>query len=258
MRLQRLVAGVLGAALLGALPMALTTTSAQAGTTTGPASRFENAAYFEAPDGNNVWRYGQAVEFEADVMIECTPGGADFTCRPADEPGDSVTLQRKMAGSTTWKTVSTKYDASVKVTFSVKSAGTAVYQILYSGGTTAEIQPSDAGTSPSLKGSRNPRGIAVLTRRGAFYRGNVDPGWARKPITIQRKACAADRCPWRAYKTVRTTSTGAYSVKISVPPSGRLFWRSTVKPTLPTFVRGYGVPYYTTRSRMPARVGFGH
>ena len=40
--------------------------------------------------------------------------------------------------------------------------------------------------------------------------------------------------------------------------SGRLFWRSTVKPTSPTFVRGYGVPYYTTRSRMPARVGFGH
>jgi hypothetical protein len=256
MRLQRLVAGVLGAALLGAVPMALTTTSAQAGTT-GPASTV-NGKYFDAPDGNNVWRFGQAVKFEADVMIECTPGAADFTCRPADEPGDSVTLQRKMAGSTTWKTVSTRYDANAKVSFSVKSAGTAVYRILYSGGTSAAIQPSDSGASPSLKGSRNPRGMAALTRSGAVYRGNVDPGWARKPITIQRKACAADRCPWRAYKTVRTTRTGGYSVKISVPRSGRLYWRSTVKATSPTFVRGYGVPYYTTRSRVPARVGFGH
>ena len=214
MRLQRLVVGLLAAALLGAVPVvAMTATSADAA---GVPSEVVGG-YYAAPDGNNVWRFGQAVTFDADVMIECTPGAQDFDCRPADEPGDSVTLQRRMAGSSTWKTVSTKYDASAKVSFSVKSAGTAVYRIVYSGGTSAAIEPSDSGTSPSLKGSRNPRGIAVLTRRGAFYRGNVDPGWARKPITIQRKACAADSCPWRAYKTVRTTRTGAYSVKITVP-----------------------------------------
>ena len=117
------------------------------------------------------------------------------------------------------------------------------------------------GTAPSSEGLAEParhRGRAARSGR-LYYRGNVDPGWGRKPITIQRKACASDRCPWHAYKTGADDAAPApTSVKISVPPSGRLVLALDRQADLPTFVRGYGVPYYTTRSRMPARVGFGH
>jgi len=250
MRLRRQAVGILGAALVGAVPAALTATPAQADSTPSEVQ----GAYYTAPDGNNVWRYGQSIRFEADVMVPCdAEDTTPFDCRPIDEVGDSVTLERRRAGATTWAPLATKDVAGATVAFAVASTGSAAYRIVYSGGTSVEYSPS-ASLFPTLKGSRNPRGTAVITRQGAFYRGNVDPGWGRRSVTIQRKTCAADSCPWRAYKTVTTTRTGAYSAKIAVPRTGRLYWRSTVAPTSPQFVRAYGNPYYTARARTAARM----
>jgi hypothetical protein len=251
MRLQRLVVGFLGAALLGAVPAVLTATSAQAGVVP---LKTEVDATINAPAGG-VYRYDQTIRFDGTVRRECTSGDTEYGCLP-DAPDDSVTLFRQMKGSTRETLIATKdVAADGTFVFATASRGNAVYRIEYSG--SASLGYEASAVSGLIKGSRNPRGKAVITRQGAFYRGNVDPGWGRKPVTIQRKACGADRCPWRSYKTVRTTRTGAYSVKIAVPRTGRLFWRSTVAPTSPRFVRAYGNPYYTSRARMVARMGTG-
>ena len=244
MRLRRLAVGILGAALVGAVPAALTATPAQAGAVplkTGV------GATINAPAGG-VYRYDQTIRFDGTVRRECTTGDTEFGCVP-DATDDSVTLFRRMKGSTRDRLIATKeVGADGTFVFATASRGNAYYRIEYSGSPSLAYEASSV--SGLIKGSRNPRGTAVITRQGAFYRGNVDPGWGRRSVTIQRKTCAADSCPWRAYKTVTTTRTGAYSAKIAVPRTGRLYWRSTVAPTSPQFVRAYGNPYYTARARM--------
>ncbi|RYP84252.1 hypothetical protein EKO23_16475 [Nocardioides guangzhouensis] len=255
MRRQRLLVGVLGTALVGAFPVALTSTSAVAGTALASSV---DGQYYGAPDGNGIWRFGQRIRFEATVTVQCDAADPlPYGCSPVDETGDTIALQRRLAGTTAWRTVTTKQATGALTTLVTPSVGRAVYRIVYSGGTSQGYAGSRTGNSPTLKGSRNPHGKAVLTRRGTFYRGNVDPGWGRKPVTIQKKNCAAARCGWHTYATVRTTRNGSYSARITVPRTGRFIWRSTVKDTLPRFVRGYGVQYYTTRSRLPARAVVG-
>ena len=244
MRFKRLLVGALGAALLGALPVALASSPAQAGA--APASSV-SGGYSSPPDGNGRWRYGQTIRFEANVMVECTAGSGAFDCAAPDEPGDSVKLQRRMNGSSTWVTVATKYDAQSTVQFATRSVGSAVYRLYYSGGTSAGYTASYSGTSPVLKGSRNPAGRAVKSSGRIYYKGNVDPGWARRYVTIQKANCAS--CTYRAYKTVKTNRYGGYTARIAAPRTGRWYFRSTVRGTSPRFVRGFGNVYYTYQAR---------
>ena len=255
MRRQRLLVGVLGAALGGAFLVAATSPSAVPGTALASSV---DGVYYGAPDGNGIWRYGQRVRFEATVTVQCdTSDTLPYECGPADETGDTLVLQRRVAGTSAWRAVRTKQATDALTTFSTPSVGTALYRIVYSGGTSQGYAGSRSGTSPRLKGSRNPHGAAWMTRRGAVYRGNVDPGWGRKPVTIQKKNCAAARCPWHFYTTVKTSRNGAYTARIQVPRTGRFVWLSTVAVTLPRYVRGYGVAYYTAPARVPARAAVG-
>ena len=253
MRLQRLLVGIAGGALLGALPVALATSPASAGVT-ATASRVQGA-WYKAPDGNNIWRYGQNIRLEAQVFVECSPEDevADLNCPPVDETGDTVALQRRMWGSATWRTLSTKEVGSAMITFNTTSVGSAVYQMVYSGGTSAGYDTSGAITL-KLNGSRNPGGRALITSSGAaYYRGNVNPGWGGRYVTVQKKTCLSASCPWRTFRTVKTSRTGGYSVRIQVPRTGRFDWRSTVPADSPRYVKGFGNVYYTVRGRVPAR-----
>ena len=101
MRTQRLLVGVLGAALLGATPAALTSTSADAVVVV--ASEV-NGSYYPAPDGNDIWRYGQTIKFDADVKVPCDDTDTSpYDCSPVDEAGDTLALQRRMWGFATWR-----------------------------------------------------------------------------------------------------------------------------------------------------------
>ncbi len=88
-----------------------------------------------------------------------------------------------------------------------------------------------------IKGSRNPHSKGVKSGGRLYYRGNVDPGWGRKPVTIQKKNCKS--CGWHSYKTVRTSRTGGYSARIYAPSSGRWYFRSTVRATKPHLREGH-------------------
>ncbi|RYP84253.1 hypothetical protein EKO23_16480 [Nocardioides guangzhouensis] len=243
MRLQRVLVGVLGSALLGALPVALTSSSADAGAAL--ASNVDGK-YYGAPDGNDIWRYGQKIRFEATVTVQCDASDSyPYDCPPVDETGDTISLQRQMAGSTAWRTVNTKQASGVTATITTTSVGNAIYRIVYSGGTSRAYAGSESGTSPRLKGSRNPGGRVVTSHGRLYYRGDVNPGWGRKVVTIQKKSCAS--CAWRKYKSVRTSRNGSYSVRVGAPRRGKWFWRSTVAAASPRFVRGYG-NLWTTRT----------
>lgn len=248
MRLQRVLVGVLGAALLGALPVALTSTSADAGTTATLGTKI-----FWAKQARSVYAYGQGVRVVAQVGVQC-PEDPSTYCTLPDTEGD-LKVYRKLGGTSSYRLLKTIADESQQFTFSSPSQGTAYYKVVYSGGTasdgTTTYTVTGSELSRRIKGSRNPHGKAVRSRGKLYFRGNVDPGWGRKPVTIQKKACKS--CGWRSYKTVRTSRYGAYSVRISAPRSGRWFWRSTVGATAPRFVRGYSPVWYTYSTRTAAR-----
>ena len=240
MRLQRLVVGLLGAALLGAVPVALTATSAEAGTATYATQM--DASY--NPVARDVYRYGQTIKFHGTVKRECTQGAGTYGCT-VNATDDSVSLYRQVKGSSTTKRLM-NVDVAADGTFVARtsSVGTAVYSIVYNG--SASQSYATTGVQGTFKGSRHPHSKGVKSGGKLYYRGNVDPGWGRMPVAIQKKNCKS--CDWHSYKTVRTTRSGGYSARIYAPSRGRWYFRSVVKATAPRFVTGVGGTIYTYRS----------
>lgn len=241
MRFQRLLVGALGAALLGALPVALATSPAQAGAALQTSI---DGTYTSPLAGESYYRYGRTIKFNLNVRAQCAADDTEpYDCTPPDEPGDSVKLQRQIKGSTSWATVSTAFDASAPVSFTTSSVGTATYRIVYSGGTSFGYAPVTV-TTPVLKGSRNPNTRGVKSGGKLYLKGNVNPGWGNRYVTIQKKNCKS--CSWYKFKSVKTNRYGAYAGRIYAPRSGSDFFRVKVPATAPRYVTGYSVKIYET------------
>jgi len=247
MRLQRLVVGFLGAALLGAVPVALTTTSAEAGAALPTRITLAKTA--------KVYKYGQKTVITGRVEAYSPGDGCVDTswCTVPDGTG-TVTLKVRNAGASKWKTLGTRSNES-SFSFSPTSKGSVVYRVVYSGGTWDTYSFQSSSKDRTAKGSRHPHSKGVESGGRLYYRGNVDPGWGRKPVTIQKKNCKS--CGWHSYKTVRTSSTGGYSARIYAPSSGRWYFRSIVKATKPRFVQATGGVIYTYRARTARGAGAG-
>jgi hypothetical protein len=244
MRLQRLVVGLLGAALLGAVPVALTATSAEAGTTALQTRiKLDKTA--------KVYKYGQKTVIAGNVQAYSPGDGCASTswCTVPDGTG-TVTLKVRKAGSTKWKTVDSRTNES-DFSFTRTSTGSVVYRVVYTGGTWDTYSFQSSTKDRTAKGSRHPHSKGVKSGGRLYYRGNVDPGWGRKPVTIQKKNCKS--CGWHGYKTVRTSRTGGYSARVYAPSSGRWYFRSVVRATKPRFVKATGGVIYTYRLRAAAR-----
>lgn len=245
MRLQRLVVGFLGAALLGAVPVTLTATPAEAGGTAVP-TRINLAKTAK------VYKYGQKTVIRGSVQgyAPSVCGTTSGYCTVPDTAGGQVTLQSRKAGTSRWRLLGTRTDES-SFSFALTSRGSVVYRVRYNGGTNGTYAFQPSSKDRGAKGSRHPHGKGVKAGGRLYYRGNVDPGWARKPVTIQKKSCKS--CNWHSYKTVRTSRTGGYSARIYAPSRGRWYFRSTVRATKPQFVRGFGGTVFTYRLRAAAR-----
>ena len=246
MRLQRLVVGLLGAALLGAVPVALTVTSAEAGTTAVTTRvNFDKQA-------KSVYKYGTKIVISGAIEGQQSDGTWGYL---PDTTSGVTTLQRRMAGAKKWTTIATDSDDGL-FSFTTASKGVARYKVSYNGAA-YDSATTFAPTAKDrvIKGSRNPHSKGVKSGGRLYYRGNVDPGWGRKPVTIQKKNCKS--CGWHNYKTVRTSRTGGYSARIYAPSSGRWYFRSTVRATTPTFVKATGGTIYTYRARTARGAGAG-
>ena len=162
MRFQRLVVGFLGAALLGAVPVTLTSSPATAGATTESRLVLDRQA-------SSVYRYGQGVKVSGQIQATCSPGPWCFV----DAPGDSVQLYRRVNGASTWKSLGTQYgDANGRFDFRTKSVGTAAYKVVYSGN--EEYGVPAATSVRTIKGSRHPHSRGAKSGGRLYYRGNVD------------------------------------------------------------------------------------
>lgn len=78
----------------------------------------------------------------------------------------------------------------------------------------------------------------VDKRNKLFLKGNVNPGWAGKPVIIQKKNCKGERCNWFGYTSVKTNEKGGFRARITAPRKGYSYWRAKVKKA-----GGYGTSY---------------
>jgi hypothetical protein len=70
----------------------------------------------------------------------------------------------------------------------------------------------------------------LVSRQGrAIIRGNVNPGWAKKFVIIQRATC--DGCKFRKFDKVRTNKYGGWKYRLSAPAKGSWYWKGYVKKT---------------------------
>jgi hypothetical protein len=248
MRLQRLVVGLLGSALLGAVPVALTATPAEAGTSIPTRIKLAKTA--------KVYKYGQKTVIRGYVQgyAPTVCGTSSGYCTVPDTANGSVRLQMRKAGASKWKTIDSRTNES-DFSFTRKSVGSVVYRVRYTGGSNSSYTFQSSKKDRTAKGSRHPHSKGVKSGGRLYYRGNVDPGWGHKPVSIQKKNCKS--CGWHGYKTVRTSRTGGYSARIYAPSSGRWYFRSVVKATKPRFVKATGGTIFTYRARTARGAGAG-
>ena len=239
MRFQRLVVGLLGTALLGVLPVALTSTSAEAGATVNTRVNFGKQA-------RSVYKYNGKIVIRGAIEGQQSDGNWGYL----PDTSGVITLKRRLAGAKKWKTIATDSNDG-RFSFATRSRGVARYKISYNGGTGSGATFQSTAKDRVLKGSRNPHSKGVKSGGRLYYRGNVDPGWGRKPVSIQKKNCKS--CGWHGFKTVRTSRKGGFSARIYAPSSGRWYYRAVVKASKPRFVKATGGTIYTYRLRTAAR-----
>ncbi len=177
--------------------------------------------------------YGQSFQITGQVVATNTEDSGD---RGALQDAE-VTLERAWKGQDEWTTLATTTTSDTNTPvyeFDQEARRNATYRVVYDGETytegleTVTYQPDT--TSKVLRARRELHARQAEPRPGFYViKGNVDPGWGRKPVQLERKTCSG--CAWRTYDEVQTSSTGAYLFPVDFPPRGTWFYRVKVKAT---------------------------
>lgn len=149
----------------------------------------------------------------------------------------TLTVQRQLAGQSTWTTVATRDVAYLYETIQAK--GNAVYRVLYSGSGSYSASSSDAG----LKVQRDLNAEVVSGDRLGI-KGKVAPKYAKKKIVVQKKVGKA----WKRYSVVRTDGKSRYFARLAAPrrSGSKIFYRLVV-PGGGGFAASKSATYYTQR-----------
>lgn len=167
---------------------------------------------------------------------------AGSTCGPCGQ--GTVHLQRRIAGSTTWSTLSTR-DLGVDATptWSHAPTRTAYYRLYFPGYSNL----ATASYSASIKVSVRRNLHDNFRRATRTYYGKVTPSYNRRWVTIQKSNCSnptSKSCRWTTYKAVKTSGTGAWSLRLPVY-ARRTHFRGYVKASN-GYVNGWSNYYVTT------------
>jgi hypothetical protein len=208
MRITRLVAGTVTAGLLGLTPVAIASPSQAADTWT--------TTTIATPDETSVV-YGDEIYITVDV------DGSDGL---GPSSGTS-TLYAMEAGSTAWVPVATgAYPGSDF--YPVKPTKTTTYKVVFNGYT----EPVQTAYSDNYTPSESAAFTVSVARKitypqsGFVIKGKVTPDYAKKKIVI--KASRKRNKGYKAFKTIKTTSTGKY--KVVLPQRrGTWYWSFAVK-----------------------------
>lgn len=146
----------------------------------------------------------------------------------------TITVQRKLAGQSTWTTVASATSAYLYDT--IKAAGNATYRVTYSG--TANYVGSAASASAKVQRKLD---LTPTSGRKAGLKGKVLPKY-RGPVTILKKQGKK----WKPFRTVRTNKQSRFAITLPAPRKGKYFWRVTIKSSK-AFATTQSPTYYTRK-----------
>lgn len=229
MHTKRLLVGLGSAAVLATMPVPVAAPVEAATLTT---------RIVLAPQAFNVYRAGTTIVIRGQVQVRAADGKWYFV-PPGFASSDTVRLFRTPRGGERTLVRTVRLDrARGIVTFRVKSRGNARYSLSYSGASDGTDTYQPATVRRAIKGSRNPHGRGVIRKGRAFYVGDVNPGWAGRPVVIQRRTCPT--CAWKRFTQVRTDRSGRYAAHVGAPRKGSWWFRSKVAASLPQYAVGFG------------------
>lgn len=107
--------------------------------------------------------------------------------------------------------------------FFTKAAGNASYRVTFAGDETnlpAESEPM------TLKVMRDFNASKVTKGRRIWLKGDVNPGWGKRKVILQRKTCGS--CNWKKVRQQRTTASGGFKLRAAYPPLHKK-WRFRAK-----------------------------
>ncbi len=156
--------------------------------------------------------------------------------------GVRVRLDRKIAGTRTWKYVDTAVTSRTdypKFRFSPRSVANAAYRVRFAGND--RLQPSRAVTSVAVHRNFNAR---MEDGTGHFH-GKMGPRYRHHIVLLEKRSCAA--CGWHKVSTHRTGDYSRWSFKVGAPRDGRWWWRVST-PSTTRYVRSFS-GIFTTEVR---------
>ncbi|WP_182526600.1 hypothetical protein [Nocardioides dongkuii] len=207
MRVRRLLAAVISTALVAPMASLVATSASPASAAT--ATRIVSA-YAERPF---IYSVSSPLEFgdslSAGINVVDPAGNQVFD--------GSLTLQRQLAGQSSWTTVATSSTAYMYE--SVKAAGNATYRVLYSGDATYAASSAAIAVKVQRKIE-----IGGLTGRKAGFKGKVKPKDKTK-ITVLKKQGKK----YKKFKALKSNKKGRFSMVLPAPRNGRFHWKIVFK-----------------------------
>ena len=211
MRITRLVAGAVTAGLLGLPPIAVAAPSQATDNLT--TTIILEPGY----EGTRI-TFGDEVSFTSE--IDSSDG-----LSPYNET-DTVTLWAMPAGTTTWTAVETQPASGYISWTSFRPQQNTAYKATYSGGTATTAYGDNYAASESAPFTLGVARKITYPDSGLVVKGKVTPKYGKKKIVI--KASRKQKSGYKAFKTIKTTSTGKY--KIALPHrGGTWYWSFAVK-----------------------------
>ena len=216
------------------LPLGLTSViAAPAQAATAPIVRF----WLDADNGGQVARDTGVrgdyhAMFDGEVMYRNSSGAIAHL----PNYGYTVRLQRRWAGSRTWRTIDSTqntyqyfFDADSKFRYN------ASYRVYFTGGTgtggTSTIDFAPGYSRVVTLGVH--RKVAAhdanpINTNRHHIKGHVSPKWAHHKVTIQVKKCK--HCHWKRFRKVRLNTHSKFKVKVR-PTKHMLRYRVVAKGT---------------------------
>lgn len=155
--------------------------------------------------------------------IRDTVGFAGVLTDVADQPvvGQELVLERRLTNQADFEPVGSGVtDSNGRVVLYVPAQGNAVYRFTYAGdGVTYDPAVS---ANKALKVQRDFNARKVTNKGNIFLRGNINPGWGGRNVTLQKKSCGT--CAWKNVGGAKSSATGAWSLRAAYPPLGKV-WR---------------------------------
>ncbi len=239
MRANRYISFLLGLGLLGLPTVALAAGSASAGESWVIDTRLNSKS---TP---RLQRYGREISFTARLRADSPNSDEWIPLR-----SQPLLLQRKAKKKAKFETIATGFtDFEGRIKLTQVASRSYTYRILYAGATFGSVTLEPVRSMSWGSKVRRLMNEQVANKNGrVFYKGRVEPTYAKRKIVIQRKTCK--HCDWKQYSQQRTTKGSEYQFRTPAPRTGIYYYRvrtggsngfvKTTGRTLQVYINPYG------------------